>query len=269
MKEIPILYSPPMVQAVMNDRKTKTRRKTGLDKINENPDDWEIISLSSKNQYNQLIATFKNRKLNKVENIKSPYGKPGDLLWVREKHRSLFNCQTEAFERYDYYADMPEDFHVQMKKKYPKRNWKPSIHMPKAAARIWLRVTDIRIERLQDISEEDAISEGIKSRYSEIFNEERYHDYLNEESEWRFPESSFQSLWTKINGPESWDLNPWVWVVSFEVMSKTGKPVHEAPQEPFMRSVCPKCEGKGWYFVNERIGNLQGRKDCRCKGNEA
>jgi hypothetical protein len=83
--------------------------------------------------------------------------------------------------------------------------WRPSIHMPKSAARIWLKVTDVKVERLRDISQEDAVAEGVKASPP-------------------FAIGYFKNLWESINGAASWNANPWVWVVEFEVVSKNGKP---------------------------------------------
>lgn len=89
--------------------------------------------------------------------------------------------------------------------------------MPKEACRLWLKVNAVRVERLQDISEDDAKAEGIARAMQPLFQEMRYMDYLtNELHGWRNPSSSFQSLWQSINGPESWEANPWVWVIEFE-----------------------------------------------------
>jgi hypothetical protein len=118
--------------------------------------------------------------------------------------------------------------------------WKPSIHMPKAAARIWLQVTDIRVERLQDITEEDAIKEGVRSnecsdvsKCPSLFCKSNgcagageYHRYpvdYDDEPCYSAVES-FESLWQSINGPESWEANPFIWRVAFNVLSTTGKP---------------------------------------------
>jgi hypothetical protein len=207
-KEIPILYSTPMVQAILNLSKSMTRRLKGLENINENPNDWAFIGLlhGSIKQKFQPVFRFENTVTRELIDIVCPYGKPSDLLWVREKHRRLIDCETGAFHSWDYYADMSEEFH----KQFPHK-WKPSIHMPKAAARIWLEVTDVRVERLRDISEEDAISEGAEKEY-QVYPERARYRY------------GFALLWSKINGYESWEANPWVWVVSFRVLSTTGKP---------------------------------------------
>lgn len=223
MREIPILLQPEMVQATMADRKTMTRRTRGLDKVNENPNEWLLDGV-------QIMGSFifHNRIAKEEFWIKCPYGQPGDLLWVREKFRKLFNCQTGEFHSYCYYADMPELFHQQQKKKFPNLKWKPSIHMPKAAARILLRVLETRIERLHDISEEDAIAEGVEqdlvrcNLYDKNLRLSR--NYLSNEMIWMPAKISFLTLWQYINGEDSWNANPWVWVIKFEVLSKTGKP---------------------------------------------
>jgi len=98
--------------------------------------------------------------------------------------------------------------------------------MPKAAARIWLQVEEIRVERLQDITEESAIAEGIID-----YEDGTYKNYFTQKGlreqdgvDCILAKGSFQSLWCSINGLESWDANPWVWVVKFKVLSTTGKP---------------------------------------------
>jgi hypothetical protein len=190
-KEHPILFSTPMVQAILEGRKTQTRRTVKTEMIDGENRPW--------------IMTKEG-----PAPLKCPFGKPGDLLWVRETW-----AKADIGFCFKVYNDIDAVF-------APRNCWKPSIHMPKTAARIWLEVEEVRVERLQDISEEDAKAEGVKSRFSDLFQEERYDDYLDMEGEYRSPASSFQSLWQKINGPESWDANPWVWVVKFKVLSTKG-----------------------------------------------
>jgi hypothetical protein len=95
--------------------------------------------------------------------------------------------------------------------------WKPSIHMPKAACRIWLRVKSVTIERLQSITQEDAIKEG-------VFFSDPYEGYVTDSEGRSFhtflPARSFEHLWCSINGAESWDANPWVWVIEFEKLDQ-------------------------------------------------
>lgn len=228
IKEIPMLYSTEMVKATLDDRKTMTRRTKGLDIINENPDAWKLVSVGLfhllPNRPNaQLIekygASFISVEKAASEFFACPYGKPGDVIWVREtwaSANSLFHGK-DVFSHYVYKAD-GDPLHNFFK-------WKPSIHMPKAAARIWLEITDVRVERLQNITAYDAMAEGALDtiKLSEF-------DKLRALGNWKIPspfvtyQFGFLSLWCRINGTQSWLLNPWVWVISFKVLSKTGKP---------------------------------------------
>jgi hypothetical protein len=141
-----------------------------------------------------------------------PYGKPGDRLWVRETFADLRGTGIEhrpdpsgPLKRYAFAADHPPGSNGDEARKEFGVKWKPSIHMPRAASRITLEITGVRVERLQDISEADAVSEG---------------------ATWSFSRSGprgdlsvkagFVDLWESINGPGSWDANPWVWVVEFK-----------------------------------------------------
>lgn len=194
MRERPILFSTSMVQAILAGRKTQTRRVVKF------PLKCPTHHVSVGNGQTPPPTTW------------CPYGKVGDVLWVRENF-----CFADSFDNgkevrtYAYQATPFTNLKVR---------WKPSIHMPKAACRIFLRITNVRVERLQDISESDAISEGVEKQFTPLFQEWRYKDYFNINSDWRSPISSFQSLWASINGIESWDNNPWVWVVEFERIVK-------------------------------------------------
>ena len=176
MKFRPILFSTPMVQAILEGRKTMTRRIIKDEQINV-----------------CLQAGFA-----KSAWTLCPYGQPGDVLWVREKFKRMVDCKTGLFHSWDYYADMPEAFH----KQYPNK-WKPSIHMPKVACRLFLKIKSIRVERLQDISGTDAVAEGCSG--------------LPDNG---IAQSNFQKLWLMINGDESWFANPWVWVIELERIEK-------------------------------------------------
>jgi hypothetical protein len=99
--------------------------------------------------------------------------------------------------------------------------WKPSIFMPKKKCRIFLEITDVRVERLQDISEEDAIAEGIKKTWiNDDIKQCRFKNYINDGKGSKSPIDSFNSLWVSINGKDSWKANPWVWVYEFKVVEK-------------------------------------------------
>jgi hypothetical protein len=206
-KEKPILFSTPMVQAILEGRKTMTRRIIKKVPAGKDIDDVHI---------------------NILADVKCPYGNPGDLLWVREsffdaadyKNAPIFS-NTEG--NYIYKADT--DF-------IGCHKWKPSIHMPKAAARIWLEVTHVTAQLLHDITEEDAIAEGIEQIKGYTF--QMYKNYRPEHGPndgYQHAPSSFMSLWKKINGADSWKANPFVWCVEFKVLSTTGKPVEETIAE--------------------------------------
>ncbi len=242
IKEIPLLFQTEMVQSILADRKTQTRRTRGLESKNEHPDVWNrdgnpmkekcrFWDSSKEDNPNPIAIEFGfKHKEGGLTYQKSIFGKPGDLLWVRETH-SIFKQTggTIQREKTKYKADRQWDNNSLIK-------WKPSIHMPKAACRLWLMVEEIRVERVQDISEADAVAEGIESQFIHLFQELRYRCYSSKNktpyqgfpqhwaSNWREPISSFQSLWISINGQASWDANLWVWVVKFRVLSKTGRP---------------------------------------------
>lgn len=220
MKERPILFSTPMVQAILEGRKTVTRRTTGLELINESPDDWTGVFMDKENKWQAECEGWDGYHLKEV---KCPYGQVGDVLWVRESFQvfdtldriiSLKDFKENGVRIYSFKQQEPERV-----AKYggETEKWKPSIHMPKSIARIWLEITDIKVERLQDISEDDAEAEGI-----ELVEHNCFKNY-NEKDPFQFledPIGSFQSLWQSINGTENWNANPWVWVVSFKVSSK-------------------------------------------------
>ena len=195
-----------MVQAILEERKTQTRRTKGLESINENPDNWTFIGFDGKffnfqNNANPTIMT----------GIPCPYGKPGDILWVRETFAEYYDPNGHLHTPIiAYKADDNAN---------PVR-WKPSIHMPKAAARIWLEIVSVRVERLHDISEQDAVCEGVE-RIADYGTTgyKLYTDpdkaYSDIDAKW-----SFESLWESINGKDSLEANPWVWVIEFKQIQK-------------------------------------------------
>jgi hypothetical protein len=225
-KEIPILLSTPMVLALLDGRKTKTRRVIKPQPLLHNdvikmpiPVDQycKEIKAWSKKGYTQV---YTDGPLTGMIGPKCKY-EVGDILWVRESFNKIEACPGISIpESYMFLAH-----HVKYKRPSALAwKWKPSIHMPKVAARIWLEVTEVRVERLQDITNLDAISEGI-DRTKELVDW-HYKDYMDKEGIYAkvFPIDSFKTLWQKINGEESWDANPWVLAISFKVLSTTGKP---------------------------------------------
>jgi hypothetical protein len=243
MREIPILYSTPMIQAKLAGRKTQTRRiiKESFNGCWTNggphPCPNEPVVVYPGETYEspchpgesitidapQVQAVFHCSTLDAV--AKCPYGKPGDLLWARETWGNSWHRDSVGGTRNKvvYKADGTE--------LQEGMSWKPSIHMPKNYARIWDRIVSIRVERIQDISEEDAIAEGIEpllmSRTQRGMFGQLYRDYSEPASLFNdglHPVDSYRSLWIKINGAESWESNTWVWVITTETVSLTGKP---------------------------------------------
>jgi hypothetical protein len=211
--ERPILMSTDMVIATPQRRKTKTRRTKGLERI-EGVNAIKTMTFPATGKTHTYVdASFTTFDV-KINSglIECPYGAIGDLLWVRESFVRYTISPSEGGFLYKASAPDPGDI----------LRWKPSIHMPKIAARIWLEITDIKVERLQDITEEDAIAEGIKCIAQD--KEWGYKDYTGRTGVLLPPFWSFNSLWRTINGADSWEANPWVWVISFKVLSTIGRP---------------------------------------------
>lgn len=238
MKERPILFSTPMVQAILDGRKTITRRI-----INPQPapcDHSSFIEASWRNEpttwqcFDDSNEWYCARCGNGVDyegnGMKCRQGKAGDILWVRETWRKF--CYVDEYgythfddERIEYAADNPEPIYeldadgAQVFNKDGSEKmipWKPSIHMPKVACRLKLKIVSIRVERLHDITEEEAIREGIEPMPA-IWGTPQWRDYVNGGST-GWPCNSFVSLWTSINGDDSWKDNPWVWRIEFTVL---------------------------------------------------
>lgn len=217
-KEIPILYSAPMIRAKLAGIKTQTRRTSKLNTINESPSDWQYIFEDGKHMF------FNIHQDDLMYIIKCPYGKSGDILWVRETWCHSLDVGGEFYYRAT--DDEAENYDGGSP-------WKPSIHMPKVAARIYDRVIKISVERLNDITESDAISEGINPLLAsgyQLAQHGRLYEHYTEHRIGIFgtglrPVESYATLWESINGDGSWELNPWVWVIETETLSTTGKPL--------------------------------------------
>lgn len=205
----PILFQPEMVNANLAGRKTMTRRTTGLKKINKNPDGYyfQSLVLHATGRYTFAPQGNYNPSASDIIEVKCPYGKPGDYLWVRE----AWQHNNHPLRQYMYKASAEKQSSLHIK-------WLPSIHMPKEAARIILQVEDRYLERLQDITEGAAISEGIDLDTGNTVQSGRV--MMISASYKR----SFMNLWAKMHGQQSWDLNPWLWVISYKVISTSGCP---------------------------------------------
>lgn len=185
MSERPILFSSPMVRAILAGKKTQTRR---IVKLPTWADQHEPIEINMAGLPECICI-----KTGCLSGICCPYGIPGDRLWVRETH--MIHAEEIAYAA----TDQPL---VGCDK------WRPSIFMPRWASRITLEVVAVRVERLQDITEHDAELEG--AAMCEHFADAKRGHPLQPHK------TAFAWLWNKINGVDSWAANPWVWVVEFK-----------------------------------------------------
>lgn len=200
MKERPILFSAPMVRAILEGRKTQTRRVVKLQPK------WrqDILSRGLGDPCPGVLAYQEGPgiwhcygSMNFCEEF-CPYGKPGDRLWVRE---SFCPYTTTVYSDQGKSVSEPKAIYAAdggfLLNGY---KWKPSIHMPRWASRITLEITEVRVQRLQEISEGDAVAEGVD---------------WSENPLGVTPVDYFRDLWESINGAGAWSQNPWVWAVSF------------------------------------------------------
>jgi hypothetical protein len=196
VKEHPILFSGPMVRAILEGRKTQTRRVVKPQPSDDwmNGTNWQEYYKPGKHQVLEKNLWVENHETGKE--IPCRYGKPGDRLWVRE----TFNVEPMITDEDFYNTYLKPIYRADDKWKIiPK--WKPSIFMPRWASRITLEITDVRVERLQDISYADVLAEGTPTLIG--FNSPR--------------KFQFEQLWESINGKKyPWSSNPWVWVVEFK-----------------------------------------------------
>ena len=191
MKETGMLFTSQMVRAILEGRKTQTRR---VAKPVKHPDLGNLYAPG---------ALLREHEPQHVINRACPYGQPGDRIYVRETFSQhpewgqlAFRADGEEFEDADGWLWEPK--------------WMPSTHMPKDLARIWLEITSVRVERIQEIIPDDCIAEGAWPVEQRELG--RGHEAV----------SAFRELWESTGG--DWDANPWVWAVDFKVLSTTGRP---------------------------------------------
>lgn len=214
MIERPILFSASMVQAILAGNKTQTRR------VAQN-----VRHPDLGNWYTPGALVLEHEPQHVIERA-CPYGEPGDQLWVRETwqgplldedQREVFRQDgSDAFKKPEFCAYRATDTLAAIDDDGNELGWRPSIHMPRWASRIQLEITAIRIERLQDISEEDAKAEGADCLISDNVTPETRamlsFPLMENGSPYR---NGFAHLWELINGDDAWDKNPWVWVIEF------------------------------------------------------
>ncbi len=243
LKARPILFSAPMVRALLEGQKTQTRRS-----VNPRKYGCDLIYLPDWDEdYRQYFAGDRSDPgcwgwpniiefdpLTLTEAAKwgdNPYGKPGDLLWVRESFSHCAPDEWRGSGRPWYWADgQPSDGDYSRPR--------PSIHMPRWASRLTLELTEAQAQRLQDISEQDAKAEGLSVITKDDGRTWKYgipdRDGLpgNDDDGWHWPDwnvdprVAYARLWQSINGPGSWDVNPWVWALTFRV--------HQQNIDPFL-----------------------------------
>jgi hypothetical protein len=222
VRERPILFSGPMVRAILEGRKTQTRRV-----IRPQPmvaDEFDSATMTAAWQSGDV-------------NVRCPYGQPGDRLWVRETYLAMSiaggpvrDVMYSDWEDYDICYPTKAD-------KYP-LGWKvvPAIHMPRSESRLTLEITEVRVQRLQEISNEEAAEEGIEQdvwdqalvcrdystpdKWFQMWSDDmsRYVDLDD------INRQSFRTLWDSINAKRAygWDANPWVWAISFKPVDASG-----------------------------------------------
>ncbi|MDO8777054.1 MAG: hypothetical protein Q7K57_51770 [Burkholderiaceae bacterium] len=215
MKERPILFNGPMVRALLSGGKTQTRR------IVKGAEQWpanavKAVMLETRGT---AMAVDAQRYTYSPE-IKCPYGMPGDRLWVRETHAPQSDCWG-AWERSMQYGSRQDSpiIHFAADESIQPfiEKWRPSIHMPRWASRITLEIVSVRVERLQDISEADAIAEGVYPdcgcrQDDDVTGFYRVGPVRGDS----YPIARYAALWESINGQDSWDANPWIWAIEFK-----------------------------------------------------
>lgn len=226
MKERPILFSSPMVRAILAGRKTVTRRVVTVGDTIEERDDgtqWPYFTTWTHGDDGSPWASC-------------PYGAPGDRLWVRETWRYhgwtedgapwikyAADDSTRLVERIpdewsdrlaDIWADLSDDANMAIDGRAADRKWRPSIFLPRWASRVTLAVTAVRVERLQEIDELDALNEGVQGRAVDGVLDGKPGRYVVGSAR-----DEFAELWDGINGDRApWASNPWVWRVEFKVV---------------------------------------------------
>lgn len=224
-----------MVRAILEGRKTQTRRVVKLP--HENPlGTWEPTTFAGTDargvEHEEQAAIWHTRT---GETLGCPHGQPGDRLWVRETFKDVCSGQIkDGYGEVRYGTAYAADNSVTWRPtptiihdltgqpttgpmQFQERPWRPSIHMPRRACRLKLEITGVRVERLQDLSQADAIAEGIERHGTapSLWKRGPLRGDQNITDGTGFPKLAFRSVWEAISGADSWAANPWVWVVEF------------------------------------------------------
>lgn len=207
MKESPIPFKGDMVRAVLSGQKTQTRRP--MKPIPVYPDAFDGLRREIHDGQVHFWASGAELPAHK---FRCPYGQPDDRLWVKETH-----ARHPQFAEVAYRADGEEFEDADGFTWHPK--WTPSIFMPRALCRIILEITDIRVERVQDITNDEAIAEGAYE-VRKVGDDIAHATWTMDGLDWRYdtPREAFAATWDSLYAARSlgWDVNPWVWVVTFK-----------------------------------------------------
>lgn len=207
MKERPILFSGPMVRALLAGTKTQTRRV-----VNAPTTSGSFVCSCNRDGIAEVNFGLDDTKPNgNLQWHRCRYGTRGEYLWVRESHYIVGEYREVYFRSTNDSNFYKQDVAAGREPLRWPGPWKPSIHMPRWASRITLRITDVRVQRLQDISPKDAIAEGIEiGDWADIEHDARHGISVVDR---------YRDLWESINGPGSWAANPWVWALTFDRVS--------------------------------------------------
>mgnify|MGYP001193109877 CR=1 FL=1 len=203
MTERGILMSAPMVRAILEGRKTQTRR------IVKAPRGWPQYSHCDPFTMPPAVWWWNGEHERVGIRQECSHGVPADRLWVREAF--MHDPATYCWEASVSIPAIPASTIYRADCVDPRGGrWSPSIHMPRSLSRITLEITDVRVERLQDISDADAVAEGVQ------VDECGHAIHEGDPIAWGGARGAYSMLWDRLNGAGSWDANPWVWVISFK-----------------------------------------------------
>ncbi|EAZ4936077.1 hypothetical protein [Salmonella enterica] len=217
MKERGMIFNGEMVRAILDGRKTQTRRIMRNQPAGDTPETPVMVR-----KKNWAFQWYDDR-YGESGFFPCPFGQPGDRIWVREtyqgplfdyEHMEAYLEDSSEFEKPEFcvyradgkpapeFYDADDNLHC---------CWRPSIHMPRWASRLTLEITDVRVERLNDISQEDAQAEGM-----ELTGWRPTYSDPDSGGDYQTPYDNFAELWESIYGEGSWQANPWVWVIEFK-----------------------------------------------------